>query len=561
MQIWYNIYVMNNDNTLTNPSNEQLLDKIKELEEQVLKLQRQHEYDAQRIKYLDELLSLRTKELFARKAEKVEKPKSPIEGDQLKLFDDIELTASINEVEEKVEQCEEELAKATNKKPRKKRKNIVNFDSLKEVVVRVKPKNLPENAEYVGCKEKSVICKAPAVLYKQLYKYEIYKVVNADGTITFYMAEPEGKDTAFSNTMFDPSVVSDIIYNKTVLALPLYRQEQDFKRTGIDFPRQTMSSLIYKGYNAILPISNRIANYIKTADNCRADETRLFIIESNGDKARIADPKSPKISYIWLFMTAEGYHKAFSYVVGPTRKYENARNFFDIPIQHRFLQTDDYGAYDNLPNTDRIPCLVHTRRKFFDSMSSSKKPEYITYSQKFLDMISAIHNADNQVHKQYEDKIGQPDYYDLIKEQRLITVKPLMDDFYNELETFKNRVLPQSLFKTAINYALGHKKLTYNFFLDGRLTLGNNDAERNGIKPLVIGRKNWLFANTEKGAAVTCAMYSIVETALANGLNPRAYLEWLFRNLPYHEMKDFNYEDFMPWSDKIPENIKSSNNK
>ncbi len=206
--------------------------------------------------------------------------------------------------------------------------------------------------------------------------------------------------------------------------------------------RQLMSSAIYRGYDAVLPVVDRISDYIRRADNCRADETRLFIIECNGEKARIADPEKTKMSYVWLFMTAEGYHPAYSYVVGPSRKYENASKFFSIPVRHRFLQSDDYGAYNGLENTDRIPCLVHTKRKFFEAMNSAGKTERRTESEKIVGMISMIHRADDIVLAQLADRKGTAGYYDLVKEQRLLIVKPLMDAFYAELDRISGRVPP-----------------------------------------------------------------------------------------------------------------------
>lgn len=547
---------MNNNNISNLTSNEKLLKRIQELEDQVSKLQRQKQLDDQRIEHLEELLRLRNKELYARKSEQ-----NTDGGVQLSLFDDIELNKAIEEQENEVEKCEEKIAELSDNKDKvkAKKKRTINTDTLPVKIKEKHPTNLPKGAVLIGYKEDKKICKEPAKLYLEVIRYAVYKCENEDGSCVFYTEAPDDKNTAFSNSLFDNSIVSDIIYNKTVLAFPLYRQEKDYKRNGFDFSRQTMSSLVYKAYDAISPITDRISSYIKNADNCRADETRLFIIENNGNKARIADSKKTEMSYVWLFMTANGYHPAFSYVVGPSRKYENAKNFFNTPITHRFLQTDDYGAYNNLPNTDRVPCLVHTKRRFYDANKSSKNKDNATTAKKFVDLISNIFYEDNKIHDQLADKIDCDNYYDLIKEQRLITVKPLMDNFYNELDKIRQRILPKSLLSTAVNYAWNHKELAYNFFLDGRLTLGNNTAERDGIKPLVIGRKNWLFSKTVKGAEVTCAMYSLVQTAIANGLDPRKYLNFLLEKLPYKEMNFFNYDDYLPWSDKIPEEIKVSN--
>ena len=95
-----------------------------------------------------------------------------------------------------------------------------------------------------------------------------------------------------------------------------------------------------------------------------------------------------------------------------------------------------------------------------------------------------------------------------------------------------------------------------NLFLDGRLTLDNNYAEREGIKDLVIGRKNWLFANTKAGAEITCEVFSIVQTAMANGLDPYKYIVWLINELPQPTTLGFDYSKYLPWSESIPEDVR-----
>ena len=139
-------------------------------------------------------------------------------------------------------------------------------------------------------------------------------------------------------------------------------------------------------------------------------------------------------------------------------------------------------------------------------------------------------------------KKDSDEYFNLIRELRLIKVKQLFDSFYARIDKIKDYVLLKSLLGTAANYVLNHRGLAYNYFLDGRLTLSNNAAKIGGVKTLVIGKKNWLFACTEKCAEVTCAMYSLVKTALTNGLdlNSRSCLKQLFNDLLYSKRKDFN---------------------
>ena len=130
--------------------------------------------------------------------------------------------------------------------------------------------------------------------------------------------------------------------------------------------------------------------------------------------------------------------------------------------------------------------------------------------------------------------------------------RPILDKFRTWLEENASHALPQSTLGKAISYCLNQWEKLTKFMEDGRLELDNNSSER-VVKRFVIGRKGWLFANTSKGARATATIYSIVETALANGLHPRAYLTYLFEQLPNVDLEDPNVIDgLLPWSTTLP---------
>lgn len=528
-----------------------LNERITELEKQVSELKKQHERDQEIIEHQRELLSLRTRAIFARKSEKA------AQGEQLSLFDEVELEEAQKELEDRIEVLKEEQKpgrKADEAKARKaKARNLVNCDSLPIEEEIVKAENVPEGAKLIGYVEETKLAYRPGQYTRIRKRYERWKYVAPDGTTKFVCAGKKDGDTAFSGSQFDPTVISHAVYEKVVKGMPLYRQEQDLARKGIGLSRQSVSAAIFRGYEAVRPVVELIHGYVREADNCRADETRLFIIENNGDKARLADPKKTQMSYVWLYMTAEGYHPAFAYVVGPSRKYENPARFFGSGLNHRFLQTDDYGAYDRLEKTDRIPCWVHTRRYWYNAMMDSGREDYSTTSGQMVNFIDLIFAAESKIQDTLAPHKGEQHFHELVRLQREIVMRPLFDAFYRKVHDIDGKVNPKSSMGRAVGYTLGHERLAYNFFLDGRLTLSNNEAEREGIKPLVIGRKAWLFSNTEKGAEVTCGMYTIMETALHNGLNPEDYLLYLYRRLPYAERKDFDYKSCLPWSESLPE--------
>lgn len=132
----------------------------------------------------------------------------------------------------------------------------------------------------------------------------------------------------------------------------------------------------------------------------------------------------------------------------------------------------------------------------------------------------------------------------------MASVKPKLDKFFSYVGSIAAKVSGKSLLETAVSYALSMQDDRMTYLMDGRLTLSNNYAEREAMKPFVIGRKNWLFANTRKGGDVSYAMYSPARTAIYNGLDVWAYRK---RLLPHKKTDGFAYSDCLPWPDKVPD--------
>ena len=148
-----------------------------------------------------------------------------------------------------------------------------------------------------------------------------------------------------------------------------------------------------------------------------------------------------------------------------------------------------------------------------------------------------------------EEAIKEPAALEKLK-IRTTKSQQIIDEFYDYIEANDNRVLPQSLLGKAFTYAKNQKKYLLSFLKDGRIELSNNRAERS-IKPFVIGRKNWLFSDTPSGAKSSAIIYSIVQTAMENGLQPQAYLQYVFEQIQLGYVDDF--QNLLPWVDNIPE--------
>ncbi len=141
--------------------------------------------------------------------------------------------------------------------------------------------------------------------------------------------------------------------------------------------------------------------------------------------------------------------------------------------------------------------------------------------------------------------------------ERLKQEKPVLDAFWTWLYSIRDKVLPKSKLSEALHYALNHKEELMNYLEDGNCSISNNLAE-NSIRPFTVGRKNWLFSGSPRGAAASAAVYSIIESAKANGLNPYKYLYFIFSELPgvlFRQHPEF-LEDYLPWSQDVQENCK-----
>ena len=188
-----------------------------------------------------------------------------------------------------------------------------------------------------------------------------------------------------------------------------------------------------------------------------------------------------------------------------------------------------------MPNVTVVGCFAHVRRKFDEALKILPADKRAgTDAAKGLDYCNRLFDLEREYAELSPDDRQR---------KRLETSLPIAEEFLAWAKTFVNR--PKSVTTTATNYLIGQWPYLKNVFLDGRLELSNNRAERS-IKPFVIGRKNWLFSNTHKGAEASSVVYSVIQTAIENGLNPFEYLKFLFETLP--NCTTSQLETLLPWS-------------
>jgi transposase/uncharacterized coiled-coil protein SlyX len=335
-----------------------------------------------------------------------------------------------------------------------------------------------------------------------------------------------------------PSLLAQIVTSKYADALPLYRQEKIFGRIGVDLSRATMASWVIRMGDLVTPLLDYALDEIRNGDYVQADETPFQVLKEDGKRATSK-------SYLWALRGGtEPEHPLLYYEYAPTRSGEVAQRLLEG--FEGFLHTDGYWGYDGFddqPGVVHVGCFAHARRKFDEALrgqgKSSKKSK--PGAKKSL-----ARQGFDQINKLYEIERG---YGDATAEERHALraekLAPKLAKLSEWIDASKDRVPPKSLTGKAISYLDSQWSKLVRVLDDGRIPLDTNAIER-AIRPFVIGRRNWLFADTPSGATASARLYSLVETAKANGLEPWAYLAEVFEKLPAAATDD-DIEALLPW--------------
>ena len=318
---------------------------------------------------------------------------------------------------------------------------------------------------------------------------------------------------------------------KYVMGVPLYRQEQHLRRLNVQLSRQTMSNWMVKSAELWLkPVFCLLHEQLILYKYLHADETVLQVLHEPGKDAQSK-------SYIWLYRTGKhAEHPIALYEYQPDWKQVRPNEF--LRGFQGYLQTDGYSGYNGLdPGVTRVGCLAHFRRKFTDAEKASEKGKKsptvttaIAYCSKVFKLEEEL--ADLSCEERYE--------------QRRLQVKPILEEFFNWADT--RFASPKSKLGEALTYTRNQRPYIMNYLLDGHLDASNNIAERS-IKPFVIDRKNFLFANTPNGAEASAVTFSIIETAKENGLDPYKYLTFIFKTAPRLDQSEPGWaEPLLPWN-------------
>lgn len=328
-------------------------------------------------------------------------------------------------------------------------------------------------------------------------------------------ALPEG---LLTRCQADESFLADVLVKKFADHLPLYRISEIFRRQGVVISRQILCQWVIRSGLALKPLYNEMLKQVLQSGNIFADETPIDMLAPGKGKAHQA--------YMWVLVGGQGDNPPYRVYNFRTNRQHN--NIVELLKGFRgTLHSDKYGAYENLANKKLItwcPCWVHIRRKFLEESGDPEFRSWALRKMRYLFMLEKVAWARSPEERL---RIRQEKEAPIIDE----LIKAIKDKLIN------GKILPKSKFREALGYFAGLIPHLKNYIQSPWTRIDNNVAER-AIRPLAIGRKNWMFVGSEDGGEAAAIILSLVQTCRGIGVNPIEYLEDVMRRLMSHNAQN-----------------------
>lgn len=325
-------------------------------------------------------------------------------------------------------------------------------------------------------------------------------------------------------------LLAHVLISKYADHLPLYRQAGIYAREGVGLERSTLADWVGRSAALLQPLTDVLRKDVMASDVLHGDDTPVPVLAPGLGKT--------KTGRLWAYVRDERPFAgkrppAAVFFYSPNRKGEH-------PCEHLkhfkgTLHADGYAGFNAMFETGVIAeaaCWAHVRRKFFDVHAANGSP----IAKEALDRIGALYGIEE------EARGRPPDHRWRLRQEKS---KPLLDVLHAWLAATKPKLSPKSDLAAAIRYALGRWPTLVRYAGDGRLEIDNNAAER-AIRPLALGRKNYLFAGSDAGGERAAAIYSLIGTAALNGLNPEAYLRDVLTRIAEHPIN--RIAELLPWN-------------
>ena len=517
------------DEQLHNLGKEALIIIVSSLQDQLHSLQSQLDHanaqlsDTNRqIELLTEQIRIMNQRHFGRKSEA---NLSEIDG-QISLFDSFNEVEYLNQNSAKEPEIEE-IVISSYHRSKTKGKREADLDGLPARIIEHRLSD-----EELAIKFPNGYKELPQEVYKRLHiipetfivdehHVHVYASKNNDGTI---LKAPRPRDL-FRNSIATPALVASIINGKYTNALPLERQAKTYKMNGINLATNTIANWVIRSTDMYLSlIYDRMHELIYDSKVIHADETPVKVMRI--DNAKI---KNGKKTYMWVYRNRpfKGTHPIVLYDWQDSRRSDHPREF--LKTFSGTVVTDGYQVYHKLEKEREdlkvAGCWIHARRPFADFIKSvGLTAAKGSIAQEAYDMITEMLRIDNTF-----DDLPVSDR----KKQRQLVLSDKVDAYFAWVKQKYTQVTQNGSIGKALAYSINQEKHLRVFLSDGNIPMDNNYAEQ-AIRPFTLGRKNFVLIESSNGAKASAVLYSLVETAKANGLNTFEYFNLLLTEIPQH---------------------------
>ena len=541
---------------LNNMSRENLIDLMKVMKDQAVKKDTEIQLlkDKQKeLEFMNAMLSdrlaLAQRKQFGSSSEKY------AEGyEQMDLFNEAEISADLEAEEpsfEEIHPCSYKRKKRTGKKA----EDLSNFEVTEtlEYKLTVEDRYCPDCGKKYKVVTKETVKRLKFVPAKFEVVQEVTYVYSCPECGA--MKRPEKTPPLISGgSIATPSLVAGIMNAKYVNGMPLARQEREFARYDLNLSTKTMANWIILCADRYLKLLyDRMKEEFLKSRYIHCDETRIQVIGE-------PDQKGSTQNWMWVYLTDEysGSPQMTLFDYERSRAGYHPVKFLDGHF-HGYLTCDGYQAYHGLDNSITVTgCFTHARRRFDAALTALKKDftkeqlkETVAYQA--MSRIGILYKVEELI----KNKTPEERYEERQKQSR-----PIVDALFEWLHSMEDFVDRSSLIGDAVLYTLNQEAYLRRYLEDGHLSIDNNSAER-AIKNFAVGRRNWLFAKSIRGADASAVVYSITETALLNGLKPYVYLTYVLDQMrqmgPFPKLEEL--DRLLPWSDDLPDGFRTKNNR
>lgn len=326
-----------------------------------------------------------------------------------------------------------------------------------------------------------------------------------------------------------PGLLAHVLVSKYADHLPLYRQSQIYAREGVDLDRSTMADWAGRSTALLEPLADAIGHIARRGAAIFADDTPV--------KMQAPGQRKTKTARVWTYV---GDERPWAGQSPPCAWYQfTIDRKGEHPVSHLsgykgWVHADGYSGVNGLFGDDKareMACMAHVRRKFVDVLASQGS----SIAREAIERIAELFAVE-------KDTRGKPPEERMALRQA--KAKPAFDDLEAWLHTQLPKISGKSPLAQAIRYASGRLPKARSYLENGNLELENNTAER-AVKPVAIGRKNWMFAGSEGGGKAMAIAYTLIETAKLNGVDPQAWLTWVLARIADHKIN--RLDELMPW--------------